>query len=489
MNFYNLIAQQQANHNKEVFNDKGIEYPSSEGKLNMDINTKFPKISLNKRLHESASDLNKIIVSTYKSDGIHIPFEICCEIVLYSLTLIPGIYNFLGIMSDGWSEENGCSCRIVLDDNSSIIGGCFQEIYYSGRSQEPQSSFEYEITNGTYNYINGGIEFYKHYFPFNYQYKIWGQIVYKLVSKEEDNNDTDQTENKMDVDNVEDIDDTEIQIRFKGKWQRLTTRRSGLLDMKLTNKTVTLEHAIRPGKYVFFGLSSCKQGNGDENDYKLDVNMKIEVEFCKHGVVDGMIYLFLNDWTDNYEEDDIDDGKVLCPDNQFSYDSFKIVDGEWHHFGKIIFVFENNKQMNGFFNGSFYIGEWHKYDANNDSKYITKRFENGDMFHKSSSVLSMFSDNGKQENDDTEMSVDKYEERAKDRIGHFEFTLIENDKKKNRKSRLVQTARGGVVSVMAANVDENEDEDEEEVMIDNNNGILHRAVSLDSDEEEVEDIE
>ena len=102
--------------------------------------------------------------------------------------------------------------------------------------------------------------------------------------------------------------------------------------MKLTNKSMTLERAIKAGKYIFFGLSSCKSGiNGDdanESNHRSDINMKIEVEFCKHGVIDGMVYLFLNDWTDNYDEDDIDDGNILCPDNELSYDSFKIIDGE-----------------------------------------------------------------------------------------------------------------------------------------------------------------
>ena len=41
---------------------------------------------------------------------------------------------------------------------------------------------------------------------------------------------------------------------------------------------------------------------------------------------------------------------------------------------------------------------------------------------------------------------------------------------------------------MTANMDNNKDHDEEEVMIDNNYRILQRTMSLDSDEEEIEDI-
>ena len=57
-----------------------------------------------------------------------------------------------------------------------------------------------------------------------------------------------------------------------------------------------LEHAIKPGKYIFFELSSCKSGDGDDDEnavnYRSAINMKIEVEFCKHGVVDGMVISF-----------------------------------------------------------------------------------------------------------------------------------------------------------------------------------------------------
>ena len=144
-------------------------------------------------------------------------------------------------MTVGQSGGSGCSCRLILDDDSCIVGGTFQEVY--GGSYSSSSSFEYEVTNGTYDMIGGGIEFTKWYFPFNYQYKAMGQITVE------------------ESDEVDEKGETEKQIKFLGRWQRVPPIRGGRLDMRLTNQTV-LEHAIKPGKYTFFGLSSWRKKGG-----------------------------------------------------------------------------------------------------------------------------------------------------------------------------------------------------------------------------------
>merc|ERR1712129_162921 len=247
-----------------------------------------------------------------------------------------------------------------------VIGGFFQELYHSRRTQRLESSFEYEITNGTFNFQSGGIEFTKWYFPFSYQYKIWGQIVYKQTEIEEN-------ENKND-----DIGDDEIW--FKGEWQRCGTRRSGELNMKLSNKTVVLEHTIKPGPCIFFGLSSMSKEEDDERN----VYMKIDAQLLEHGMVDGFIYLFDEQWMNHYDNDEDD---VAMPDNAYAYEKHAIIDGEWHHFGNIAFVFDNDKETNGFFNGSYYIGEWHPYTQ----QYSTKKYQNGGKLKRSTSVLLSFS--------------------------------------------------------------------------------------------------
>ena len=231
-----------------------------------------------------------------------------------------------------------------------------------------------------------------------------------------------------------------------------------------------------------------------------NVHTKIEVEFMKHGVVGGAIYLFNNNWMEQYEDEELDDW-AITPDNKLADESYQIVDGEWHHFGKIVLVYENGKECYGFFNGSFYIGEWHP----NTVQYLTMKLQNGMKLQRSSSVLSAYSECSNLSDDDADGNEEAngqvaaskmrnyYEQRSKNRLGHFEFTLsnMEGDDDQNgktekmvkrQKSRLVQNGRGGVMSVHSRDDEDNDDENDEDMM-------LHRHRSLDTDDEDEEEEE
>merc|ERR1719242_1445050 len=128
--------------------DPSISYPPP-GRLTLNEDTIFPRKVLSRTVSQSASDLNEVILSVFGNE-LYIPPGICSEIVLYSLTLIPGVYNLEGTATMGMHREYGCSCRLILNDDSCVVGGTFQENWGSA------NSFEYEVTNGTYDYISGG---------------------------------------------------------------------------------------------------------------------------------------------------------------------------------------------------------------------------------------------------------------------------------------------------------------------------------------------
>jgi len=277
------------------------------------------------------------------------------------------------------------------------------------------------------------------------------QMVYKTGSNQND----------LDDDEGGDGDEEEdTEIWFRGSWSR--TGAGGRINMKLTNKTVVLEHAIKPGKYLFFGLSSWRRGHVDVNR----TYTKIEAEFLDHGLVGGSIHLFGANWMEQYEDEEVAEGVV--PENEFAAESHGIVDGEWHHFGKIVFVLDDQRETSGFFSGSFFIGEWHP----NSAQYLTKKVGNGMALKRTSSVLSMHSVDEEVDDEVTASNEMKrfHEERARNRIGHFELTLIEQpdiDIEDGTDSKLNLNAKKGMESV---------DDDDDEMM-------LHRHRSLDSDDE------
>ena len=192
------------------------------------------------------------------------------------------------------------------------------------------------------------------------------------------------------------------------------------------------------------------------------------------------------------------------PDNKLADESYQIIDGEWHHFGKIVLVYENGKECYGFFNGSFYIGEWHP----NTVQYLTMKLQNGMKLQRSSSVLSAYSECSNLSDDeliDGQVAANKmrdyYEQRAKNRIGHFEFTMIsmENEKEHNgkvakrKRSRLMQMGRGGVICVSMKDDADDTKEDEGEEKLAMNDVVAeemritrHYSQSLDSDDEDNE---
>eukprot|EP01083_Nonionella_stella_P144636 451894_1 len=389
-----------------------ISLPSSR-KMDTNGDTLFPRISLHQKLSQSAAELNEIISVIY-DNRIYIPLEITSEIILYTLTLVPGIYNFLGTMSSGWSDS-GCSFNIVLDDHSCVIGGCLQEVYSFASGQQQSSSFEYEITHGTYDYMSGAIEFTKWYFPFNYQYKVTGKIVYKTGKKEVNVTIEDQEMKRDEDDGIVD------EIWFVGDWHRCSYRTKGSLNMKLTNETVVLQHVIKPGKYTFIGSSSLRQSTF----------LKIEVEFMKLGIVEGMMH-----------SSSIDEDTQMVHYDENAQSSCKIIDGEWHHFGKIVLVFDDDdKEMNGFFNGSYYIGEWNpsgSSHSNEDTCTVTAH-----QMRK------------------------KCETKTRGRIGHFRFSLM----KDNDEETEVETTKG----VSETNVSDEQSED---------GNVLFRNASLDDDDDD-----
>lgn len=156
LNMYRLIPSMQHRPTASPDTpDPNVRYPTT-CPLPLNERTIFPRKPLAKTLSASATELNKLILAVFNNE-IYIPSYILSEIVLYTLTLVPGIYNFegwslchfhididsrffcvkiecrfmfeiQGIMTVGWSDDNGCSCRLILDDDSCIVGGTFQEV-------------------------------------------------------------------------------------------------------------------------------------------------------------------------------------------------------------------------------------------------------------------------------------------------------------------------------------------------------------------------
>ena len=228
----------------------------------------------------------------------------------------------------------------------------------------------------------------------------------------------------------------------------------------------------------------------------MNEHMKMEVELLRHGVVEGTLWLFGADWMENYSDAEMESGAL--PANELSRASHEIVDGEWHHFGSLVFAFAHGKLARGFFNGSYFIGEWH---PTGREQFLTAKSKLGGVLHRATNTTSVDSehDEGQQEQEqeeDAAAAMERrhgYEERAKHRIGHFEFSCI--SEQDDNSKRLMQTARGGMISVsMAQNEEKEEDMDvdvDEQDATGANGGVLHRNVSLDSDDDDddVQDIE
>ena len=209
--------------------DNSISYPTKDNKkLIMSTNTEIKPLKLSSKLKNDGIQLSSLISS---SISIEIPWFISSKIILYTLSLVPGYYYFNGSMGSGgyYSSTNPCTCRIVLDDQGHITGGFFQELY--DNDYNSNNGFKYEITHGTFDYITGQIQFTKWYFPFNYKYKCYGQIGYKINDKKQNERD----------------------MIFNGRWERLGYNRGGILKMKLsTDKTnnVTLQQPIQLGMLI-----------------------------------------------------------------------------------------------------------------------------------------------------------------------------------------------------------------------------------------------
>ena len=157
-----------------LLDDKNITFPT-ETSIKQDNKCVYTnKDNLSNILQKNGINLSKIISDIY---NINIPWFICSEIVLYTYALVPGSYYFTGKMGSGYYDQNCCSCRLSLNNFGEINGGFFQELYNNNFNSN--NGFKYEITHGTFDYVNGLIEYTKWYFPFNYKYKVY--ITYCLI--------------------------------------------------------------------------------------------------------------------------------------------------------------------------------------------------------------------------------------------------------------------------------------------------------------------
>ena len=133
----------------------------------------FPTTSFNEWLQREAAVLSDILNALHRDSVGLIPREIATTIRSYTLTILPGIYDFEGTMdysgiADGcnspsdWSRSRGggmgspCSCQLILNSRAEIVKGHFAE-----------NSFKYHITGGTYSYdAPHCVEFTKEYFHY-----------------------------------------------------------------------------------------------------------------------------------------------------------------------------------------------------------------------------------------------------------------------------------------------------------------------------------
>ena len=246
---------------------------------------------------------------------------------------------------------------------------------------------------------------------------------------------------------------------FHGTWERTGYNRSGAFKMSLTNNNVTLDQQIEPGKYVLFCCTEFGDTTKDENGeiYANKKRMELHIELHKFNKISGYIVVYKggvymnewNGWRNSYRykyPDKFDD--IEC--------KLSIINGKWHNFGKIIIALDNGKMMKGFFNSKCYIGEWLRFDNKIFNMYINDN------------------NNNKNNNISDEQLKDKYKEISKIKLGYFEFEIMNEIEETNNNDINTDTPNND------SNINSNNN--------DNNGDKLSRQLSLDSDDNNDDDI-
>ena len=340
----------------------------------------------------------------------YIPEEISVTITMYTLDLLPGIYEFVGTMDYngtdddddygsswgiyGYGGGNHCTCQIILNSRAEIIGGHFSE-----------NSFKYHITNGTYTYDKPYcIEFTKEYFNYNYKYKVYGQIDRSL-----DEN-----------------------LQFKGYWKLLNGSRGGNVKMRYieTDKGCKKNQKLQHGKYQFYGHCDYLPNTArreffddrqrikcyltlNEKDYRIKGYVKLlkgtgYSGFYRRSAISS-IWLdnddnITND-TPSSDSDDDDDKNIFIIDEKES---------EWDIYGGLHIQLINQYVMEGFFNGEDFMGVWKddQFKRFGHFHYETFTPANDDKNSKTKQGY----DNNDGDDDDDDDNVDQHDEEEKNDV-------------------------------------------------------------------------
>ena len=283
----------------------------------------FPEILFSEWIIQKSVTLNDIMRQMGWCNQVgYIHNDICILITSYTLDLLPGIYEFEGIMDyNGIDDENGryslyslngggnmCKCQIILNSRSEIIGGHFSE-----------NSFKYHITSGSYTYDEPFcIEFTKEYFNYNYQYKVYGQIGR----------------------------DCNERLEFCGFWKLLDGQRGGNVKMSYIQSAES--ERIQCGLYEFYGHCDYLPNISDTHDLLFADGQRIKCFLSLDGNqrINGRLQMLKGS---GFDDDDDDE------------DMFVTVDGmesEWDEFGGMRIALMNGYVMDGFFGENDFMGVW-----------------------------------------------------------------------------------------------------------------------------------
>eukprot|EP01084_Bolivina_argentea_P081138 146960_1 len=288
--------------------------------------TTFQSVSLRAYIIKQSAHLNEIINLFFE-----FPSYLAAVIYLYTLNLLPGLYSFKGKMDYGnTGYGNYCSCEILLNSNSQIIGGYFGEDITT-------KMLKYHITKGTYNYKHSLIEFTKHLFDYACEYKMYGKIYSNLINNE-------------------------FKLTFEGKWSTTTSqsKRGGNITMQCIDngKNNMNKVKINIGTYLFDKIVMKFRYNYIKNDsvtkfidlcdqkYQInDIIIKLNIDIKSDNIVNGYLCFYKNHNDIIFDEKNAECLIHILP--KFS---------EWDHYGGLKIVLENNCALNGYFNGNDYLG-------------------------------------------------------------------------------------------------------------------------------------
>mmetsp|Transcript_46948 Transcript_46948/g.57672 ORF Transcript_46948/g.57672 Transcript_46948/m.57672 type:complete len:423 (+) Transcript_46948:52-1320(+) len=337
--------EKMGNNNDEISGDDDKGIASKIGKLVLKAKKASKKLIPKQRINERSTFEDKRLIDFIQENGselagilaelypkLIIPNGIACNIVSYTMDLLPGIYEFIGSMH-AFGDDNNAKCQLILNSKAQIMGGYFQE-----------NSFKYHITHGSFTYSKPYfVEFCMEYFNYNYKYKCYGEIT-------RDN----ETNNLL----------------FIGNWTTTNTyKRGGSIKMKYTYDEFKISMPkININDTLQFVGYPCVQYRNITNEQEQELRefigycndnlMKIEVTLLKNSALSGYLAIYDNVSNTKYYGNTIF-GKTVNCDNDNIIQTYNICSKKsiWDIYGGLTIYFkELNATFDGFYNGKEFRG-------------------------------------------------------------------------------------------------------------------------------------